>query len=103
MKSLADLQILFLGGAELVEATPVDNVSFLTDLAAAAADVTVLAERDEEASGSIEGVLPAMAMALQPLKRPRQARCVRIDKRPWIRQSKLPPKVFPCSKAKTGD
>lgn len=59
---------------ELIEATPVDNVSFVANPAAAAADVTVLSERAEEASGSLEDKMPATTMAPQPLKRPRKAR-----------------------------
>jgi hypothetical protein len=60
--------------AERVEATPVDNVSFVANPAAAAADVTALSERAEEASGSLEDIMPTTTMAPQPLKRPRQAR-----------------------------
>ncbi|MFK0278432.1 hypothetical protein ACIQUG_32510 [Ensifer sp. NPDC090286] len=56
---------------ERVEATPVDNVSFVADLAAAA-EVTVLSERAEEASSL--HVIPVATMAPQPLKRPRKAR-----------------------------
>lgn len=58
---------------ERVEATPLDNVSLVADLAAAA-QVTVLSERAEEASSALEDVMPVTTVAPQPLKRPRKAR-----------------------------
>ncbi len=56
-----------------IEAAPVDNVPFVAK-PAAAADVTALSEHAEEASGSLEDIMPTTAMAPQPLKRARQAR-----------------------------
>lgn len=54
-------------------ATLLDNVSLVADLAAAA-QVTVLSERAEEASSAFEDVMPVKTVAPQPLKRPRKAR-----------------------------